>query len=871
MKKNLLTRAGSLALAAALTLSGLTACGNSGADAEKNALAKENVYSFQEIKMPDLGGDYTSVTDTFLADGRAYVLMRVEHYTDGNSNVAYHLVSFNEDGSDTQDVELEINKTVITEEEMNGGIDGDEGTEDDIEDGILEDVVPLPMPRVHPEMLDLDENTEVDIDTEVDFETDVDTDVEFDIDIDSDMAIDEDFAIDYDERYDEWIPPDYYEYTYLNNFTFSGGVLYGIRDYNYSNYQNGFNASYTYLCCWDLDGTLRWESELENLHSDEDYMWIQRLGAAPDGSLNILLSGSGQYVLNVASDGHIGQKREVSDEAYDILNNNWFIEPLENGKFLIVYYDMDEWTKQYIVEYDPATDRLGEATQIPGTILYNNYSMDAGNVSDLIYTTNNGVFTYNVGDEAGTKLMDYINSDLNISSLYNIIELDETHFIGLFYENYDYGNQKCGLFTYVPPEDIPDKKVLVLAALGVYGDLRQRVVEFNRNSQEYKITIKDYNEYATYDDYDASVTALNTDMISGNMPDILVANSRLPMSKYIAKRMFADINDFIKDDEELSQVEFVQNVFDAFSVKGKLYYIIPGFTARTIIGKSAIVGDRTSWTMEDMLSLKESLPEGTAMIEGLSRQYFFSTVMEYCGNDFIDVEAGKCAFDSQAFMDLMEYAKTLPEEFTYPDDYWMNYESQYRDERTILMNAYINTIKGFNYTLNGYFGEDISYIGFPNSSGMGAYVDYSYNGAYCIANKSPNKAGAWEFLRYYLTEEYQSDPDLYALPTRKDVFEEKAQEALNRPYWLDENGEKQEYDDYFYMNGEQFIIDPMTQDQIDKLVNYIYTIDSAYYYNEDILNIINEEMDAFYTDQKSAEDVANVIQRRAQVYVDENS
>ena len=864
MKRNLLIRAGGLTLAAVLALGGLTSCGNSGVDKEKNALAKENVYSYQEIKLPDLGGDYSSVAETFLADGRAYVLMRVEHYTDGNNNVSYHLVSFTEEGSDIQDVEIEINKTVITDEEMNGGLDGEEGAEGDIDDGMLDDVVPLPMPRAEDVDIDIDEDTEVDADTDVD--SDVDTD------LDSDMAVDEGFSVDYDVDYDsEWVPPDYYEYTYLNNFVFSNGVLYGVRNYNYSNYQNGFDVSYTYLCCWNLDGSLRWENELENLRSDEDYMWIQRIGAASDGSLNILLSGSGVYVLNVAADGHIGQRREVSDEAYDILNNNWFIEPKENGKFMVVYYDMDDWTKQYIVDYDPDTDKLGEATLIPGTILYSNNSMDVGNSSDLIYTTNNGVFTYNVGDEAGTKLMDFINSDLNISSLYNVIELDDKHFIGLFYENYDYDNQKCGLFTYIPPEEIPDKKVMVMASLGVNSELRQRVVEYNRSSQEYKITIKDYSEYATYEDYDNSVTVLNNDIISGNMPDILVANSRLPMSKYIAKKMFADINGFIKDDEELSQVEFVQNVFDAFSVKGKLYYIIPGFTARTVIGKSAIVGDRTSWTMEDMLSLKQSLPEGTTMIEGLSRPYFFSTVMEYCGNDFIDVETGKCAFDSPAFIELMEYAKTLPEEFNYEDDYWMYYESQYRDERTILMNAYINSIQGFNYTLNGYFGEDISYIGFPNASGMGAYVDFSYNGAYCIADKSPNKKGAWEFLRYYLTEEYQDSTDRYPLPTRKDIFEKKAQEARNRPYWLDENGEKQEYDDYFYMNGEDILLEPMSQEQIDKLVNYIYSINNAYYYNEDILNIINEEMDAFYSGQKSAEDVANIIQRRAQVYVDENS
>ena len=62
----------------------------------------------------------------------------------------------------------------------------------------------------------------------------------------------------------------------------------------------------------------------------------------------------------------------------------------------------------------------------------------------------------------------------------------------------------------------------------------------------------------------------------------------------------------------------------------------------------------------------------------------------------------------------------------------------------------------------------------------------------------------------------------------------------------------------------------LTQEQVDEIVAFILSIDKCYYYNESVMNIINEEMPAFYTGQKTAQEVAKTIQNRAQLYVDEN-
>lgn len=68
----------------------------------------------------------------------------------------------------------------------------------------------------------------------------------------------------------------------------------------------------------------------------------------------------------------------------------------------------------------------------------------------------------------------------------------------------------------------------------------------------------------------------------------------------------------------------------------------------------------------------------------------------------------------------------------------------------------------------------------------------------------------------------------------------------------------------------QLLFRPFTQEEVDAICEFIYTVDRTAYYNEDIQNIITEEAEAFFSGQKSVQDVVDIIQSRAQVFVNEN-
>ena len=662
-----------------------------------------------------------------------------------------------------------------------------------------------------------------------------------------------------------------YEYTGCGNFVLGSNSIYALRNYNYEDYSdetNPVSVSANYLCCWNYDGSLRWETDLGELSTEDEYIYIQTMAETADGGVNILMNGNDSYLQKAEADGTLGERKTLAKEVYNALQSGTMISKAD-GKFLAVYYSED-YVKQYIAEFDMEAGTLGEPVELPAAIAYGGFgAMNSGVSSDLIYVTSNGVFGYNLGDDQGVEKMNFINSDVALTSMQSVLELDKDTIVGVFYDNAT-NTTKAGLFTYVPPEEIPDKKVLVLAASYVGYDIRNRAVEFNRSSQEYRIIVKDYSAYNTNEDYSAGMNQLDSDILTGNMPDIIELNdSRMDVNKYISKGLLADIGKLIEEDEELSQVEFVQNVLDAYSVDGKLYQIIPSFGVRTMVAKESLVGDKTTWTMQEMLDILDTLPEGAVAVDSMTRAWFMELMMNFCGSDFVDVDTGKCNFNTENFIAMMEFAKSLPEEINYDDDYWLNYDGMalLRENKVLMSQSSIYRIRDENQFINGTYEGDMAFIGFPTDSGKGSVV--AADDTYVISAKSENVDGAWEFLRYYLTQDYQETLD-YELPVRKDVFEEKAQEATQKPYYLDENGNKVEYDETYWVNDEEIPLPPMTKEQVDWIVDFVYSVDKPVYYNEDVMNIINEEMDAYFKDQKTAQDVAGIIQNRVQLFVDEN-
>lgn len=880
MKKGLVSRCLALGLTLAAVV-GLCACGGGGNEADPD-LAKQNVYRMKEIKLPELYNPESgnmNVMASAVRDGKVNLLVWIR---DWNAEVYneydYRLISMNEDGSDAKVTPLEIPDV--------GGEEGD---------------APADMPAVPEEAPAEPEDAPADSEDMPSDSEDTpsapedegeggeteggegeETEGEGGI---STLPADTVEPIEPGGSY----KPSINEYTNYSGFSMlADGTVYARKNHrteDWSDPENYISKNETSICCWNSEGKMLLDI---SLGEQDDYTWVNSVLEGADNALYVMLTVSSEdysttdyYRMRVSLDGSVGQREKISEDTMKLFTNSDQIISRGDGTAFISFRDETDWAKMFYTTYDVAADKAGEIKDFPSTISYTyDYNvMLPGKAHDLVYTGNGGIYYWDEGNEAGEMMVNFINSDLYIESMYGFVELSEDSFLGIYREDWESG-MKAGIFTYVPPEEIQDKKVLVMAGEYIPSDLKKRVIEYNRSNADYRIVLKEYNNFNSYDDYTAGMTKLNNDVISGNMPDILISSSggSLPVSNYIAKGLIADIDKLIAQDEELSQVEFMQNAFDAYRVNGKLYYIIPDFEIYTMIAKKSLVGDRENWTMEDMQQVLAGMDEGAKAFSGdTTRSMFMNMVMRYCGNQFVDISTGKCSFNTEDFISMMEYAKALPGDEgssdydeEYWQDYWENYESQYRQNRTLLLEANFWRFDNLAYTINGRIGEEVSYTGFPTEGGNGSYIMSSMT--YVLSAKSKHLDEAWNFMRYYLTEEVQKEASYF--PVRKDMFYEKSKDATKRRTYeyVDENGvtQTEEEDMTIWINGESVPYDPLSQEQLDALIAFVESVHNPYYYNEEVMNIINEEIDGFFTGQKPAKDVADVIQRRVQNYVDEN-
>lgn len=613
-----------------------------------------------------------------------------------------------------------------------------------------------------------------------------------------------------------------------------------------------------YLLKLDAAGKELWKQPLVNDDPSMEYYGASFMDILKDGRI-IVVDDNGITFFDTAG----RQLKKVIPEEPFAGSGIW---QLQNGSIAVDYYNPDTG-KNSLRILDVETGRFTEEYTIPGQS--GNYSYYPGNGWDLLLMGSTGVYGYNLGDTEVTELMNIIDSDLSVSYIYNIVAIDSNSFYGLTDDNMT-KETVLMRFTKVAPEDVVDKKVMTLGCNGLDWDVRMQVVAYNKKNEQYRITIKDYSEYNTDEDYEAGMTKLNTDIASGNAPDILALQNGMPIDSFVAKGLFEDLYPYIEKDEELKREDFFANVLKAYETDGKLYRMVPEFVILTVTGKTADVGEKPGWSMEQLNAVMAKKPSGTQVFSGVTRRDILNYFIQMSGNQFVDWETGECTFHSDAFIQFLEFMKQFPEQIDesgYDDSFWQDYEMQWRNGSTLLNVTYLDGFNTWNYMRKGTFGEDITMIGFPADNGNGAVIMPNLD--LTISSRSKNKEGAWQFLRYFMTREYQ-DQVSYGWPLCLSSLEKLKEEAQKRQSYEDENGNTVMYDPEYTLGDITIPITPITAEEADTIISYVSSVEQVYSYDENLVNIINEEAAPFFAGQKSAKDSADIIQSRVQIYVNEN-
>lgn len=396
--------------------------------------------------------------------------------------------------------------------------------------------------------------------------------------------------------------------------------------------------------------------------------------------------------------------------------------------------------------------------------------------------------------------------------------------------------------------------------------LDEMIADFNFYNPQYYVEVIDYSLYGSQ-----ATSHLHTDIIKGEAPDILLLSAPLmqdtymPIYQYTASGLLADLEPYMARD--LNSDDYWTAAIHSLHTDSGVYIAVPSFSIfGGIVGHSSAIESLDFKHASDFFEfIRNDFKETTQQFAiHMTNEQLVSEMVSLNTIAFIEFESNTANFNSDCFITLLEAASALvptdePSTSSIPD---MISIARGDSQMAFLAMRHFGDLDMFAHVLHG----DFKTIGFPNSKPTGG-VAMIPQYIFAISSNSRHMEGAWAFLR--MIYEYEQIYNLTGInfPMNKAAFN-----ALSKQYV-----ELQER--YIIDGGSLYIADPegdvlvppiqidtITEivSQTEKMVN---NIDRLYLMDSSILNLIYDELPAFFAGINSAEETAQIIQNRVQTYL----
>lgn len=423
--------------------------------------------------------------------------------------------------------------------------------------------------------------------------------------------------------------------------------------------------------------------------------------------------------------------------------------------------------------------------------------------------------------------------------------------------------------------------VLTVAMTGDSSQMEDVIKEFNALDNGYRVEIKRYNnEFDPFDDtvdlsselYASKDFEVIQDIINSNDIDIVCNNSFENESYYRIlqnKEAFVDLYSFMENDSEVNKTTLNSHVLNVNEVNGKLYTMPVFYMINTLSGDSQYVGNKENWNMDEFISHWNEMPDGATIAGATEKENVYGSLLKFNILSFIDYKNAQVHFDSPDFRRMLEFCNTfdpmIGDKGTYNDD-----SISFVDR---VMFSAIMAAPSFNQN-NGR-----TLVGYPSSDGNGAHFTAAYPCFSICAKSSPEKQkAAWEFIRTFVTEEWQIEhviPKIEKTETSEErysteegfcvnnnAFDTIAERLINKEYYPATFVDKDiEYERNF-----------PTKEDVDALKSYIETVNIwGTVVDSSLWKIIDEEILSYLHGEHSLDECVELIQNRASIWISEQS
>ncbi|MDK8180033.1 extracellular solute-binding protein [Paenibacillus sp. UMB4589-SE434] len=397
------------------------------------------------------------------------------------------------------------------------------------------------------------------------------------------------------------------------------------------------------------------------------------------------------------------------------------------------------------------------------------------------------------------------------------------------------------------------KTIVTLSSLYVYPYFEALEKKFEQKYPDIDLQIQAYlgiEEKMTETAIEKYLKQMNSTMLTGEGADI-IEMSYLPVEKYVSKKMLVNMNDRLEADQTINKSDLNMNVLNGMKINGGLYSVPSSFFVGTFVGNGDALAktvkvDEKNWTWtqfeEVARKFKASSRKDQFALTSYAPERFLQILVKNNLTDFIDADNRQAKFDTPLFIQSLKQIQKMYDEKILsasagkPNNqlFYHTYLYSPLDVAQVAFNFYANP----KLLPTPHTKEDVPGTTFliPNQLGISA--------------NSPVKDEAWKFIAFLMSKEAQSMNDGEGFSLLASVNEQMLQDIKKR-----------------VKDGE--ITTKMTDRHYDELKQLIQSASSLAQADDKLLSMIEEESKSYFSGQKSAEEVAKLIQNRTTTYLNE--
>ncbi len=411
------------------------------------------------------------------------------------------------------------------------------------------------------------------------------------------------------------------------------------------------------------------------------------------------------------------------------------------------------------------------------------------------------------------------------------------------------------------------EKIPLVMCASYYEDkwIRQQTAQFNRENEKYHVVLEengydfDWDRITREEKWEEYAEKISIQIAAGKGPDLMYGDVLRGYAPEIAEKGgLEDLAPYMERDG-VRQEEYFPMAFSPWRDDGKIrgVRVTAGMTGYTM--KDSILG-RAPESVEDLVDALSAWDGNEVFLQRYSSGELLTVLLEGTEDiwGMVDWEKGTCDLSGSLFEKLLEVAKR------YGDD-GHNLRPCLAAKRWLLNLFYFDS--DIELEQNGAVALNVMF-------GDGRHPVASMEGVIAVNSNSSKKEGAWEFIRYLLGQEAQSEcygGNFPHCPVNKSAFglwvefqRESVADGRTRGSSM-ERWEQGEWTRGLRVSGEECL----EEERVEEYFSLLEDTRDMPYDTKPIIEIVCEEAGAYFAGSKSVEEVRECAENRVRLYLEE--